>query len=504
MGDPPKALLGDRYWHRRFGGDANLSKLSVRAEGESGAVVGVMPASFQFPDRRVDLWSPVFMDAPWLTDRKPASAYWTAVGRLKPGVTLDQARADLLAVQARLAEQFPETDRALDVRIIPLKQMVLGDIGRSLWLLFAAVSIVLVIACANIAALLLARASARQRDLAVRFTLGASRAIVMAQLLAETALLAFAGALLGLAVASGITKSLARLAPEIPRVAEVRIGMQDIGYVLAAAAFVSLLCGLIPAIRSSRGEQSLSGTARTQFAPRHSIQWILVGVQVALAVTLLTGAGVLLRSFDALSRVQPGFEPTGVLAFRVTGRWTESYNYDRVIQRINAWLDDLATLPGATSTATARWLPGVLSEAPPPVEFVQVGGAANDALRAAASILAISRRCEYRSCLASCAGSPPTIRCDLPRSKPWSIARSPSSTFPDAKFSVSTLRERPPKVLRRPKPLPWSASSKMHGRAAWSARRLRLCTRATAHPIRSLGSSFEPRAVPKLWQVSCA
>jgi putative ABC transport system permease protein len=173
---------------------------------------------------------------------------------------------------------------------------------------------------------------------------------------------------------------LARLAPEIPRVAEVRIGMQDIGYVLAAAAFVSLLCGLIPAIRSIRGEQSLSGIARTQFAPRHSIQWILVGVQVALAVTLLAGAGVLLRSFDALSRVQPGFEPSGVLAFRVTGRWTESYNYDRVIQRINAWLDDLATLPGATSTATARWLPGVLSEAPPPVEFVQVGGAANDAM----------------------------------------------------------------------------------------------------------------------------
>ena len=334
---------------------------TVRIEGRPYSIVGVMPASFLFPDRKVDLWWPYPVDGPSVqNDAQSRQLQWyVGVGRLKPGVTPEQARADLAVVQARLAKKYPETDAEIGVRIAPYKETVIGGVRGSLWLLFGAVSVLLLIACTNIAALLLSRAARREQEVALRFSLGASRAVVAGQLLTETALLAFAGAAAGLLVAASASAAIRTWAPELPRIDEIGIDARILMYTMASAVVVALLCGVFPAMRSTREASALSSGGRTQVSARHSVQWLLVGVQMALAVTLLAGAGLLLRSVEALSRVDPGFDPARVLAFRLSGNWTEEEDRNRLVQRIQGTLDELAALPGVESAATAWSLPGV-------------------------------------------------------------------------------------------------------------------------------------------------
>jgi len=242
----------------------------------------------------------------------------------------------------------------------------------SLWLLFGAVSVLLLIACTNVAALLLSRATRREREVALRFSLGASRSNVAAQLLTETALLAFAGAAAGLLVAASASAAIRAWAPELPRLNEVGIDARILMYTMASAVVVALLCGVFPALRSTREASSLASGGRTQVSSRHSVQWLLVGVQMALAVTLLAGAGLLLRSVEALSRVDPGFDPARVLAFRLSGNWAEEEDRSRLVQRIQGTLDEVGALPGIQSAATAWSIPGVPREYQ--VEFELVDG----------------------------------------------------------------------------------------------------------------------------------
>src|SRR6266536_2808096 len=191
FGGPAAALVSERYWRSRLGSTPDVPSRSVRMGNASVPIVGVMPASFRFPDREVDVWFPSPVDAPYAQSRH--STWYTGVGRLRPGVTLEEARADLSAVQARLAQQFPDPDRKIGVELRPLKQDLVGGIGRALWLLFGAVSVLLLIACTNIAALFLARGAARRPEIALRRSLGASRAAVAGLVLAETLLLALVG-----------------------------------------------------------------------------------------------------------------------------------------------------------------------------------------------------------------------------------------------------------------------------------------------------------------------
>ncbi len=359
FGGPNAALISDRLWRRRFHGDKKAIGKTLRLDKSSYTVAGVMPASFLFPIRDVDVWSPGPPDAPFAQDRN--STWYTVVGRLKPGVTAAQARADLLNVQAKLGRQFPKTDANLTVKSKPLKETTVGGIRRSLWIVFGSVSLLLLIACTNIAALLLARTTGREREISVRFSLGASRAAVMAQLLTECFVLALAGSALGLLVAAAGSATLRTMAKSLPRAEEITLDWHIALYTLGCALLATLLCGLFPALRGTRRSlaSELAGASRTQVSTRNPLQWLLIGVQVALAVTLLVGAGLLLRSFEELGRVSPGFETSHILTFRISGNYGETVDFKKLIQRINRTLEHLRAIPGVQAAATASSLPGI-------------------------------------------------------------------------------------------------------------------------------------------------
>jgi putative ABC transport system permease protein len=362
FGGPNAVLISDRLWRRRFHADPNVLGRLLHLEKYSYRIIAVMPASFLFPDHDVDIWSPSPPDAPYAQSRE--STWFNVVGRVKPNVTVGQARANLMSVQALLGRQFPKTDANLAVMIEPLKETAVGGVRRSLWILFGSVSLLLLIACTNIAALLLARTTEREREICVRFSLGASRASVVAQLLTECFVLAVAGSALGLFVAAAGSKAFGTLAKSLPRVEEVTLDWRIVLYTLACAGLATLLCGLFPAIRGTRRSiaSELARASRTQVSISNPLQWLLVGIQVALAVTLLVGAGLLLRSFEELSRISPGFETSHVLTFRISGNWGETADMNKLTQRINRTLDDLRTSPGVRAAATSATLPGIAAD----------------------------------------------------------------------------------------------------------------------------------------------
>ena len=362
FGGPEAVLISNRLWRRRFGGDPNAVGKTLRIGRSSIPIIGVMPASFLFPERDVDLWSTSPMDAPYAQSRE--STWFTAIGRLKPGVTLAQARANLAAVQANLGRQYAKTDASIGAAVEPLKEATVGGVRKSLWVLFGSVSLLLLIACTNIAALLLARAAGRRHEITVRFSLGASRASVAAQLLTEVMILALAGAALGLlagAAASGVFRALAR---DLPRIEEIGLDWRIALYSLACAVAATLLCGVFPAIRGTRRDLagSLAQAGRSQVSRHNSVQFVLVGVQVALAVTLLAGAGLLVRRFRELGRVSPGFDAEHVLTFHISSTWGETADFKASAQRVDRILDGLRSLPGVEAAATTIVLPGVPSQ----------------------------------------------------------------------------------------------------------------------------------------------
>lgn len=355
------ALISYGFWQRRFHGDPGVLGQKLHIGDYSYSIVGVMPASFAFPDRMVDIWTPSAMDAPFAQRRD--LTWFTVIGRMKPGVTLKQAHADLSTVQSQLGRQFPKPDAELTVKTTALKQVVVGGTQGSLLLLFGSVTVLLLIACLNIAALLLARTADREREISIRFSLGASRSTIMGQLLTEVFVLALLGSIAGLAVAGTAAHEFHLLSKVLPRTDEVALNWRVVLYSLASAVTTTLLCGLIPAIRGTRRglARSLAQTSHTQASTRNRVQWALVGAQVTLAVTLLVGAGLLLRSFQALGRVSLGFDPSHVLAFQITGSWGETANIGGLLQRVDRTLDGLRTLPGVEDAATSDMLPGVSS-----------------------------------------------------------------------------------------------------------------------------------------------
>ncbi len=357
FGGPDAILISHRFWQRRFNGDPSAVGKQVHFGRTSYTIVGIMPASFRFPSREVDVWAPSPPDAPYALRRD--ATWFTAIGRMRPGATVAQAQANLQTVQAQLGRQFPKPDADLTVEAVPLKQTVVGGVRDSLWLLYGSVSLLLLIACSNIAALLLARTAEREHEISIRFSLGASRRRIVAQLLSEVFALALAGSLLGLLLAAGASHAFPLLSATLPRAEEITLNWRIALYSLLCAVATTLLCGLIPALRGTRRElaRTLAQSNRTQ-SPSHPVPWLLVGVQVMLAVTLLTGAGLLLRSLQELHRVSPGFEPNGVLSFQITGSYGETADYGRLVQRIDRVLDNMRSTPGIEGAATAAALPG--------------------------------------------------------------------------------------------------------------------------------------------------
>jgi putative ABC transport system permease protein len=361
FGGPAAVLISDRYWRRRFNAEPNLSGKTVRFGRTSVPVVGVMPASFRFPRPEVDLWLSSPGDAPFAQSRE--LTWYTAIGRMKPGVSLARARSNLSAVQAGLGREFPKTDAQISVAIEPLKETTVGGARKSLAILFGSVSLLLLIACTNVAALLLSRAAARQQEISVRFSLGASRSSVIGHVLAEVFILSISGAALGLLLAETGVLAFRSLAANLPRATDIVLDWRIVLYSLVCALFATVVCGLFPAIRETG--QKLADSARgtrTTVSGGGRAQFVLVGVQVSLAVTLLAGAGLLVRSLQELSRVSPGFQPQHVLTFQVSSSWGETSDMRAERRRVDRTLERVRALPGVEATAVTFGLPGIPSE----------------------------------------------------------------------------------------------------------------------------------------------
>ena len=351
---PPAVIISDGLWRRRFHADPRAIGAILHFAHSSAPIVGVMPASFRFPVRGVDLWSPsVFL-------RNRDVTWYTAVGRLKPGVTVEQARANLTSVQAELGREFPKPDGEITCAIEPLKEATVAGVRGSLWMVFGAVSLLLLIACTNVAALLLSRTAARRQEIALRVSMGASRGSVAWLLLAEVSLLALAGAALGLGLAGASLALLRTMTRNLPHVADITLDWRLVLYSLACALVAIVVCGVAPV---SQANKELAQSARaTRSSGGRRAHAGLVGVQVALAVTLLAGAALLVRSFQALSRVWPGFDPDSVLVFQMTASWDETADPAKAQQRADRILERLQSLPGIAVAAGVTSVPGIPSD----------------------------------------------------------------------------------------------------------------------------------------------
>src|SRR5215831_8832182 len=313
---PTAVILSYGLWQRRFGADPAVIGKTVKVEGDACAVVGVMPDGFKFPDE-AEAWTPV---AP---SPKRNNAILRVVARLQPDVTQAQAQAELAMIARRLEQEFPQTNRGVGVNLVPLQEHMVGNVRSSLLIFLGAVSFVLLIACANVANLSLARAASRQKEMAVRTGLGASRLRIIRQLLTESLLLALAGGGLGLSLAFGILKLLLAFAPqEIPRLNSIGIDLRALGFTLMLSVLTGVIFGTAPALQASRPDLNATlkdgGTGATGGAPRHRLRGLLVVAEVSMALVLLIGAGLLLKSFTKLRETKLGFNPDHVLTASVT------------------------------------------------------------------------------------------------------------------------------------------------------------------------------------------
>ena len=373
FGGPKAVVLSDGFWRTRFNGDPHVVGRRIVLGGEARTIVGVMPPSFRFPTARTEVWFPAQMPSGLLGMRD--LRILDTVGRLKPGVTVEEAQADLAAVQARLAEQFPDTDRGWSATVAPLKEERVGGVRRSLWTLFGAVLLVLLATCANVACLLLADATRREHDVAVRFALGADRGRIVRQLLREGTVLAVAGAGLGLLLARWGIQVLRSTAAGLPRAEELAIDVRLVAFTLVLGVGTTMLFALAPALQATRREVAVrlagGGGSRGAISGRHPVQRVLVAAQVTLAIVLLVGAGLLVRSFSRLQQVAPGFDPDSVLAFRMSGAWSESMKPEVVAARQVRTLERLAAIPGVTDVGMATVLPATKDL--PPAELKIAG-----------------------------------------------------------------------------------------------------------------------------------
>jgi predicted permease len=369
FGGPHVAVVSDAFWRTRL--DANPSAVgrTLVLGGAAHTIVGVMPPSFRYPTATTEIWVPA-QSSPGMMQARRARIY-TAVGRLKPGVTLDRARQDLDGIQARLGEQFPETDKGWGSTLVPLKEEQVAGVRRSLWFLLGAVALVLLATCGNVACLMLADAARREHEVAIRFALGADRRRVVAQLLREGLLLACAGTALGLLVANWGVAALRSAATQLPRATDLHVDVRLVVFTFAIGVTTTLLFALAPAVQATRRDpgDALARGGRAQIGGRHRLQLVLVGAQVALAIVLLVGAGLLIRSFMRMQDVSPGIDADHVLAFRMSAQWSE--RIDAVVERQKRTVDRLESIPGVQDAAFSQLPP--LSGDFPPSEFTVLG-----------------------------------------------------------------------------------------------------------------------------------
>jgi predicted permease len=319
-GGAPAVIVSNRLWRNRFAGSAEALGRSITLDGSNYTVVGVLPSAFRLFGNEADVYTPLGQGDPLIIDDRTIHPGIGCIARLRPGVTVAQARADMGAVQDRLNQTYPAADRGLGADVAPLKQEMVGDVSRTLLMLLGAVGLVLLIACANVANLLLTRSVARSREFAIRSALGASRGDIAGQLLAESVLLSLAGGSLGLVAAKlGAGPALAALAGNLPRSENIGVNLPVLLFTLGISITVGILFGLAPALKSSSTDlqASLKEGGRGSAGGHHRAQHVLVVVQMAMTLVLLTGASLLFRTIHNLWEVNPGFNTQSIITFKV-------------------------------------------------------------------------------------------------------------------------------------------------------------------------------------------
>ena len=353
------AILSHALWEQRFGSDPRVIGRMIKLDGVSKQVVGVMAKGFDYPSGR-QVWLPLEYDENFVTKQRGAWFLQT-VARLKPGVTAQQAAAEVETIGRNLARQYPDNNAEIGMTAYPLLEAMVGDIRRAVLILLGAVAFVLLIACTNVANLLLARAAARETEMAVRTALGAGRGRLVRQLLTESVLLSLCGAAFGLLLAVWGIELLTSLKPQgIPRLDNVRIDSTVILFTIAIGVVTGVLFGLVPAFTSTRGmSASLKESGRGAVTSRSGsrVRGALVVVELALAVMLLAGAGLLMRSFTKLQAVDPGFKPDQALTFELTLPDTRYKEDPDRIAFFDQLTPKLRALPGVRSVAAVMGLP---------------------------------------------------------------------------------------------------------------------------------------------------
>ncbi|MDP9098095.1 MAG: ABC transporter permease [Verrucomicrobiota bacterium] len=353
--DEPKAakvmLISERLWKKTFGGDPNIIGRDIRLDGTPRTVVGVMPAGFRFPSQ-TDIWVPMASvfgmndNRSWRADQ--------AIARLKPGVTGRSAQSEMSVIAERLAQQYPQTNKLIGAAVVPLREHTAGNVRFSLLLLLASCGGVLLIACANVSQLLLARATTRERELSLRAALGASRWRLARQVLAESALLAVIGSIVGALLAVWLVDFVATAIPvELPFWIRIDLNPTVLGFTILVSSVTAVIAGSLPAWQSTRIEisQSIKTTASTITGAGARCRELLTAAQVAISIVLLVGASLVLRSLLKLREVNPGFDPSRVVMMEVNPTYSGDEPTQTRMDRYSRLLQHLGEMPGVESVA---------------------------------------------------------------------------------------------------------------------------------------------------------
>ena len=355
-------VLSHSLWTRRFSANPAIVGQTIPVDGRPTQVVGVMPAAFQFPDRSIEIWKPFLLDAEALSDNNRGSHGYTALARLKAGISRQQAQADLNAVTAAFKADHPGNYRnGFGAMLHPLQEEIVGDTGRPLMVLLGAVAVVLLIACANVANLLLARAASRRKEIALRTALGASRGRLVRQLMTESVLVSAVGGLIGLGLAAwGVDLLIASAPDSIPRIQEVGVDARVVGFTALVSLATGLLFGLVPALRASRAplNDALKEGGRAGGGGVHGFAGrALVVSEVALSLVLLIAAGLLIHSFTRLQDVAPGFDSSRLLTFRLSLPESRYTTFQKGQSFFDEFFTGLRRRPGVRGVAAINALP---------------------------------------------------------------------------------------------------------------------------------------------------